>query len=82
MNESKNNATYHKINHNFMYYVFKAKNWRIKIEPTRDEKDLWKKVCVSNSNYASDFVTRIIVSDFVLYISGIPMLCQSNHSKA
>ena len=74
MNESKNNAAYHKMNNNLMNYVCKTKNMRIKIEPTGDEKDPWKKVCVSNSKYASDLVTRIIVSDFVLYVSGIPVL--------
>jgi hypothetical protein len=60
-------------------YVLDTKDLALKIKPILDIKDVWSMVAFSDSNYATDLETRIIISGYVLYTTnetGTPRACE------
>ena len=59
-------------------YVLNMENLGVKIESTGNFNKPWEIVCLSNSNYAGDLVSKQSISGFILYVLSVPV---SWHSK-
>ena len=57
------------------------KYW-IEVGTKRKQEGTWDVVCFSNSDYAEDPVTRRSISDFVLYVLGVPASWWSNAQRS
>ncbi len=54
-------------------YVLNTKNLALQIQPTGELNDMWKIVDLSNSDFATDPVTRRRVSGYILYLCAVPI---------
>ena len=54
----------------------------LKIEPMGNSNEPWEKKCFSNGNYAGDPVSRQSISNFILYVLGIPVSWRSKSKKS
>ena len=76
VNDGVNQIAFLKMHH-VIKYVFDTRNLGLKLEPSGNEKEPCSIMCLSNSNYAGDPVSRRSVSGFILCVLGVPILWQS-----
>ena len=57
-------------------YVLDTKMYGLKLEPER-EKEMWKLIAYTDSDWAGDKETRISVSGYILYFVGVPIAWRS-----
>ena len=62
-------------------YVLDSKDMGLRIEPTGTVGEPWVIVCFTDSDHAGDPVTRRSVSDFIIYVHGVPMVWRSRANK-
>ena len=60
-----------------MRYVSDTKDLGLKIQPNKNEDEMWDIVVYTDSDYAGDEDTRISVSGFVIYVMGVPVCWKS-----
>ena len=58
-------------------YVLDTKTLGLKIEPTMTKGEPWDIVCFTDSDYASDPVSRRSISGYIIYVHGIPICWKS-----
>ena len=75
-NDDANPATCKELLH-VIKYVINTKNLGLKIEPIGNSNEPWEIVCFSNNDYAGDPVNRQSISDFILYVGGVPVSWRS-----
>ena len=63
-------------------YVLDTKNLGLKIEPMRNSYNPWEIICLSNSDYAGDPVSRQSISGFILYVQGVLVSWQWRSQKS
>ena len=62
--------------------VLGTENLGLKIEPNRNEKELWDIVCFRNSDYTGDPAMRPRMSEFVSYVLGVLFFREQRHREA
>ena len=62
-------------------FVLDSRNLGLKIWPTGDKNDPWDMICFTDSDYATDPVTRKSVSGYIIYIRGVPICWKSKQQK-
>ena len=58
-----------------------TKNFGLKLEPTGNANKFWDIVCFSDSDYVGDLVSSRSISDFILYVLGVPVSWGSKAQK-
>ena len=64
-------------------YVLDTKTLGLKIEPDNKPKGTpWNIVCFTDSDYATDPVTRRSVTGYVIYVHGVPVVWRSKSQQS
>jgi hypothetical protein len=63
-----------------MKFVVDTKQYCLKMQPVEEGKD-WDLVSYCNSDWAGDAETRIRVSEFIIYLLGVPICWRSKGQK-
>ena len=80
-NNGVNPAAYKELLH-VVKYVFHMEMLGFKIQPMGNSNEPWEIVCVSDSNYAGDSLSRQSISGFTLYVLGVPVSQRSKLQKS
>ena len=62
-------------------YVLDTHTYGLKFSPTKEEDEPWILHAYSDSDYAGDKDTRLLVGGFVLYIHGVPVSWRSKSQR-
>ena len=63
-------------------YVLDKKNFSFMLEPTGNANKPWEIICFGDGDYAGDPVNRRSITDFILYVLGVPVSWQSKAQKS